>query len=63
MRCVQGWISVHPRGHIIISAAGTDNLLSICNVMDASDGRGSSAELVVDCLQNYYPSNSSPGGS
>lgn len=59
VRCVQGWISVYPWRHIIISTAGMDNLLSICNVMDASDGRGSSAELVVDCLHRYYPSSSS----
>lgn len=28
--------------------------------MDASDGRGSSAKQVVDCLQPYYPGSSCP---
>lgn len=53
---------MYPWGHIIISAAGMDALLSICKVMDVSDGRGSSVELVVDYLEHYYLSSFSPAG-
>lgn len=42
-------------GHIIVSAAGTDNLVSICSVMDASDGRAAQLSWLLTTYSILMP--------